>query len=1048
MKSGVLLNVKGVEPEAVETAREAARRAGLSLGQWLNAAIIDSAMEVGVRPPPRSPAARNGSAVQNNEGLESTHQRLDRLERLARRGAEHTEPLRDDSVSDRLSDAIARLDRRIDQLISGGNISGDLERRVAKVDDALAALTNVAELYDQERSAPISRSGTQTVPAEPDLSHLEQQLRAITQQIETLRRPGDVEDAVVGLRKDLAEIRRTLTEAVPSRIIETLQAEIQALERTSARAQSGSHATGQSSVENGLANIRSALNALEPAESLSGYDDAVTTLTRKVDLLAATGPDPHMMQQLEIAIAELRGVADRVASGDALAALASDVRVIASGLERASSAGSEKNDPRLDHLAQRIETLAASIDAKSTQQPDTPPQLELLIKSLTEKLETVRAPTDDRAFDQLENQIVQLAQKLDSTDARLGNLGAIERGIADVVLQLKDARANAIEAAEHAARSVAREMMESAGNGAEVDTFKRELTELRNTQAAIDRRTQNTLEAVHGTLQRLVDRIGKIETDLRAEAPVRASAAVNKEEGVQSFTGRLAPAKPVSAIPTRPNISQLSATAAPILNLERSQEVDNPLEPGSGAPRREIASAAQRIAASAAALGPFMQQAAPEPAGKANFIAAARRAAQAAAAIDRTEDVEPEDIEANSFIGVPFANMRRPLVIGLSIVLILAGLLFLAIESIGVRRNVIVEAPRPAPDAAGVPAESPGGKTTSSTPATEPGLSAPAAPKTLPDRQSRQWSPVDDIIYAAPSATVLGAQFTEGAKKAAAALGDFGSKLSPMLPNFSGTTASRPPEAAGAGTASDSAVSANSPGSPQDGARLPESIGGPALRNAAASGNASAEYEVAVRFAEGRGVRQNFEDAVRWFQRAAHHGLAPAQYRLGSLYEKGQGVKKDLQAARRLYVAAAEQGNGKAMHNIAVLYAEGSEGKPDYKLASHWFRKAADRAVADSQYNLGILYARGVGVEQNLAEAYKWFSLAALQGDEDAGQKRDDVAARLDPQSLNAAKLAVQTWTADPQPEHAINVKAPNGGWDHPVSPDPYAKLKPAPVAK
>jgi len=29
-----------------------------------------------------------------------------------------------------------------------------------------------------------------------------------------------------------------------------------------------------------------------------------------------------------------------------------------------------------------------------------------------------------------------------------------------------------------------------------------------------------------------------------------------------------------------------------------------------------------------------------------------------------------------------------------------------------------------------------------------------------------------------------------------------------------------------------------------------------------------------------------------------------------------------------------------------------------------------------------------------------------------------------------AAKLAVQTWVADPQPDEAVSVKAPAGGWD------------------
>jgi localization factor PodJL len=230
---------------------------------------------------------------------------------------------------------------------------------------------------------------------------------------------------------------------------------------------------------------------------------------------------------------------------------------------------------------------------------------------------------------------------------------------------------------------------------------------------------------------------------------------------------------------------------------------------------------------------------------------------------------------------------------------------------------------------------------------------------------------------------------------------------------------------------------------------VPTAIGGPELRAAAAAGDPAAAYEIAVRLAEGRGVAQSFGEAARWFERAADHGLAPAQYRLGSLYEKGHGVKKDLDAARRLYLAASEKGSAKAMHNLAVLYAEGIDGKPDYKTASQFFRRAAMHGVADSQYNLGILYARGIGVEQNLAESYRWFALAAQQGDQDAGRKRDDVASRLDPQSLVAAKLAAQTFTAKPQPEEATIVKAPVGGWDRPTAQAPTpAPAKPKAPAR
>jgi localization factor PodJL len=229
--------------------------------------------------------------------------------------------------------------------------------------------------------------------------------------------------------------------------------------------------------------------------------------------------------------------------------------------------------------------------------------------------------------------------------------------------------------------------------------------------------------------------------------------------------------------------------------------------------------------------------------------------------------------------------------------------------------------------------------------------------------------------------------------------------------------------------------------------RLPDAIGGPVLRAAVLKGDPAAAYEIGVRFAEGKGVAANYDEAAKWLDRAAQAGVVPAIFRLGTFYEKGLSVKKDVDIARRYYMQAAERGNAKAMHNLAVLDADGGGKGANYNSASQWFRKAADRGIADSQYNLGILYARGIGVEQNLAESFKWFSLAAAQGDVDAGRKRDDIAKRLDAQSLAAAKLAIQTFTAEPQPDDAINVAAPAGGWDS--APAAAGNTKPAvkPVA-
>jgi TPR repeat protein len=52
------------------------------------------------------------------------------------------------------------------------------------------------------------------------------------------------------------------------------------------------------------------------------------------------------------------------------------------------------------------------------------------------------------------------------------------------------------------------------------------------------------------------------------------------------------------------------------------------------------------------------------------------------------------------------------------------------------------------------------------------------------------------------------------------------------------------------------------------------------FRLAATNGNAQAEYNVGFMYANGRGVRHNEEEAVRWFRQAARHGYDVARKEL------------------------------------------------------------------------------------------------------------------------------------------------------------------------
>lgn len=204
----------------------------------------------------------------------------------------------------------------------------------------------------------------------------------------------------------------------------------------------------------------------------------------------------------------------------------------------------------------------------------------------------------------------------------------------------------------------------------------------------------------------------------------------------------------------------------------------------------------------------------------------------------------------------------------------------------------------------------------------------------------------------------------------------------------------------------------------------PATIGPLSLRLAAAKGDAAAQLEVATRLAEGKGVRQNFAEAARWYEHAANQGNAIAQYRLATLHERGMGVKADRKKAQALYESAAQQGNLKAMHNLAVIIAGPATGAPDYIAAARLFSRAAQHGLQDSQYNLGVLYENGLGVPKDHGAAYKWYSLAARSGDTVAARRRDTLISRLPAETIQAMDAQIATWQAAPADEAANNPRA------------------------
>lgn len=995
------------------------------------------------------------------EDLEAVNTRLSNLTRqLERMAQEHggaatdehqgaDKPQTPDRAPDRVAETLARLDRRLEEVIDEGRRAAQAAENAPPAQPSPSPVSAAPS----EPSGPASSTSSQPSPHntadwaaqilarqrvldsestdastaaarwQPDFASLERQLRQIDTRISSLQLPYD--KALTALRGDLAEIGRALTEALPRQAIESLQAEVRVLAEHLERSQkAGADGAGLQALQRELAEVRQFLSNLTPAENLAGFEEAVRGLSDKIERMASAAEgtrDPATVEKVGEAVASLRGVVSNIASDDTIAHLVAEVRRLGAQFERATASNS----------AETLARLETRINALTESGHIVPPSLEEAIRALSERLDRMQLSRSDQlVLGSLEDRIAGLSEKLDASGARLNHLEAIERGLADLLVHLEEIRNDGIRS------------LQAAAAAAPLDTGFTDL--------------------VHPRVPFADPRA----TDADDDEPLRPSPA------------RAMPRPPID--PTLPP--------------------DTPLEPGTSHPRAKPGSkpglkpgsAAARIAASEAALG-ITRPATTENGGRLAAIAAARNAARAAsreastrdrgafglsfggkmggwlhslaakaaALASRTrhqaedtaepmagaasaavpsndtlaDDAAPVEIAPTATSGDdmpidrPLSRRQRILswvktiLIALSVVAIVVGAAQTVMELLFSSNRT------PAPTVI-VP------KTGPATPHT-----------TVPGNQTFNSQTFDQQAFnseafngSAPGETADDDDDAAPADDAPADTADsHASFFSPVPLNPPQVAAQPTPLPIPAPKAPNDVTGSISPraGAPRDataGSRssldaLPASIG-PALRMAAAANDPAAEYELATRYAEGRGVPQDLAEAVRWLQRAADAGFAPAQFRLGSLKEKGEGTKKDLQAARRLYLAAARKGHAKAMHNLAVLYAEGVDGKPDYAAAADWFRKAANHGVADSQFNLAILYARGIGVPADLAAAYRWFALAAAKGDADAAHKRDQVGSQLDQYALASAKRAAQAFVPEREPDEATNLRVPPGGWD------------------
>ncbi|MGB8278386.1 MAG: hypothetical protein WCF20_10720 [Methylovirgula sp.] len=871
----------------------------------------------------------------------------------------------------------------------------DMRREQAERD----ALPPVACNLDKLRAEiAIMSDALRDLASRGSIAPLEAAIRNLTQQIETSRSDGIREAVLRPLERLVGDLRLALAEVDPRTTIRGLEGEVRKLgSKLDDLGKCGFDASALGMIDDRTREIRDLL-AAAPANAapVDKIERQVEALTERFDRMR-DGSERRDEGDLQAVADELR-----LLMGDhgraSLAKIEGQLDAIAAKVEEALTEA--RDESRYTALANRINDVHQELTERLSQGM---PQLDMhalenLMRGLAEKIEAARGPqADGRAIEALQRQVSEFAARLDRAGAGFPSLTSLEQSIGDLFAEIERTRDVSYAAAERAARSVLEEALAKTAIGPDRSDVTRDLVELRNMQDEAGRRTFATLNAVHETLEKVVDRLAMVETeiaDVRIQRPAELLASgpapnFAPARGREPVPPPFTPSKAAPAARSDRRMSKGSAPGErPKLESQADMLDDFLIEPGRGFPgRRHPAGDESGERKQGGTPSDHLDM--PEAAsGRAGFIAAARRAAQAAqmesaAAIGRApshggaasgEGAASLIEQTRDFI----VHHKRPVVLSIAALFLAMGA-YAVVKTVGHSPliDLSVNAGKEAPAARGLPARS-AAAPTQSAPSSAPAATQGSAPRA-------QAIPGSDPI-------VTGAI---GAKPQVAY---------PSAYPSAGPSAAR--EASPA-----------------------------VLQSLAQAGNAKAQYELATDYATGRELPRDLKLAAQWYEKAAAQGLPPAQYRLGSLYEKGLGVGRDLALAKSWYQKAATAGNVRAMHNLAVLTAEGGDSdKPDYAAAAQWFRKAAEYGVRDSQYNLAILLARGLGIPQNLALSYRWFAIAAAQGDEDAGKKRDDVGARLGAADLVAAKATAAAFHAKAPDPAANEVAPPQGGWSAPTS--------------
>ncbi len=156
---------------------------------------------------------------------------------------------------------------------------------------------------------------------------------------------------------------------------------------------------------------------------------------------------------------------------------------------------------------------------------------------------------------------------------------------------------------------------------------------------------------------------------------------------------------------------------------------------------------------------------------------------------------------------------------------------------------------------------------------------------------------------------------------------------------------------------------------------------------------------------------KNYALALQEVTPLAKSGHAEAQHLLGLMYYMGRGIKQDYKQAMFWHHKAALQGKADAQYIVGAMYYTGNGVPQDQKQSIVWFRRAAEQGHAEAQHALGLMYRYHVaGIPQDLVIAYMLWNLAAASGNASAIEQRAAVSKHMTQEQLEEGQALSAQW--------------------------------------